>query len=104
MTDATMIASADLFMTAPVSSARPIRACNLLQAIRATLDHGAAHSERHTDEQTAAYTPSHPRVVTTTPHSDQKRVGEIYAADCRKHGESLASAAPYILDVVRRHC
>lgn len=30
-------------------------------------------------------------------------LGEIYAADCRKHGERLASAAPYILDVVRRH-
>src|ERR1700730_2113824 len=41
--------------------------------IRATLDHGAAHSERHTDKQTAAYTPPHPRIVTTTPHPDQKR-------------------------------
>jgi hypothetical protein len=35
--------------------------------------------------------------------SEAAELGEIYAADCRKHGERLASAAPYILDVVRRH-
>ncbi|HEY7248492.1 MAG TPA: amidohydrolase family protein [Xanthobacteraceae bacterium] len=47
------------------------------------------------------------RRVTTVDYaalvSEAAEVGEIYAADCRRHGERLADATPYILDVVRRH-
>jgi cytosine/adenosine deaminase-related metal-dependent hydrolase len=47
------------------------------------------------------------RRITTVDYSalvsEATDLGKIYAADCRRHGERLADAAPYILDVVRRH-
>jgi cytosine/adenosine deaminase-related metal-dependent hydrolase len=47
------------------------------------------------------------RRVTTVDHAalleEVAELGKIYAADSRQHCERLAAAAPYIVDVVRRH-